>query len=216
MKKVLKMQTRIYYMNVSIFEDEEKFRSAYALMPQYRKEKIDRMKLDKDKRLSLGAGYLLYRALKDLEIGDAEIAHGGKPCLLEHPDVHFNLSHSGEMAMCIMGGETCGCDMEKIREMDLKLSKRFFAASEDAYIRESEDPQDSFFRIWTLKESFMKATGEGFRRPLSSFEMVMRDNIHVKGAPEWFFHELAMNEGYRASCCMRSSDKPELLEIHFE
>ena len=212
------MKDRLYYMDVSVFEDEDFFRKAFDLQPQYRREKIKRMKYGKDMRLSLGAGFLLSWALLDRGIDsyDVAISKEGKPYILDHPEVHFNLSHSGEKAMCIIGDSPCGCDIERIRDIDLKLSKRFFAPSEDEHIRNAEDPKMEFFRTWTMKESFIKATGEGFKRPLSSFEMVMGDRVHVKGEEEWFFHEPDIYGGYSSCCCTRSSEKPELLELSFE
>lgn len=212
------MNDRIYYMDTGVFEDEELFKRAYDLQPQYRKDKIDRMKYDKDRRLSLGAGYLLVRALEEhgIDTSDINVSDEGKPALRGYPDIHFNLSHSGDKAMCIIGSRPCGCDIERKRDIDLKLSERFFAPSEDEYIRNSEEPENSFFRIWTLKESFIKATGEGFKRPLSSFEMAMGDEIRVKGMEEWFFHEVDIYEGYSMSCCTMSAEEPHLIEIVFE
>ena len=61
-------RSRIYGIEVDFLKDTKAFDFWYSKMPSYRKEKTDRIKPESGKRLSLGAGILLYTGLKELGI----------------------------------------------------------------------------------------------------------------------------------------------------
>ena len=62
------MNTRIYIADTAALEDPVLYEGFYAAMPLWRKEKIDALRLQRDKRLSLGAGIALQKALSDIGI----------------------------------------------------------------------------------------------------------------------------------------------------
>ncbi len=90
----------------------------------------------------------------------------GKPKLIHHPDLHFNLAHSHERALIVVcQGAAIGVDLEKVRPLPklLALAKRFFNFSEYesiAALPEALQPE-KFFAYWTCKEAYLKATGTG-------------------------------------------------------
>lgn len=103
---------------------------------------------------------------------------GGKPAL--HPacnpaGVEFNLTHAGALAGVAVGraGSGVGLDAEAAgrapRAGAAALAARHFSAPETAAlaaIAAAEGPDAAnaeFVRLWTLKEAFVKATGEGIR-----------------------------------------------------
>jgi len=106
----------------------------------------------------------------------------GKPELVGPADLPltFNLAHSGRMILCGVEGNVgqkamLGVDIERVRrrERHLALARRFFAPDEVAWL-ESQPPgqqQESFFRIWTLKEAYLKARGTGLALPLKGFSI---------------------------------------------
>jgi len=93
-------------------------------------------------------------------------AEHGKPYLADTPELAFNLSHSGR-AMVIALAWHCqlGVDMEccKPRGGLLGLVDKCFAEEESAYWHELPEAQKTvgFYRFWTRKEAFVKATGRG-------------------------------------------------------
>ncbi len=103
---------------------------------------------------------------------------GGKPHV-ESPAaamLPFNLSHTRGMAVCAVLKQTdrsVGVDVERIdRRTDLALAGRYFAIEENRQLDAEADEdarRELFFRFWTLKEAFVKATGTGLRTPLDSF-----------------------------------------------
>ena len=95
----------------------------------------------------------------------------GKPFLTNNPDIHHNISHSGHYVACAVAYAPVGIDIETIKNVDLKIAERFFAADETSYI--SNGPQaERFFEIWTKKESRIKMEGKGLSKPLESFSVL--------------------------------------------
>jgi len=95
-------------------------------------------------------------------------------------DIEFNVSHTDGMA--ILGftrGRRLGLDIEKLRTdfQTSEIAERFFSAAERAALREL--PLDRrylpFFRIWTRKEAYIKALGEGLSHPLHQFDVSLGD-----------------------------------------
>lgn len=190
------------------------FSSLYARMTQYRKDKINRMVFLKDKRLSLGAGALLDYALILEGVSDREIIYvqNQKPCL-KNSNIRFNLSHSGNMVFCAVSDKDVGCDVEQITDIDMQIAARFFFHEEYAAISacpDSTSRNDLFFRYWTLKESFMKVTGLGFKLNLDDFCIDLRsDGIDVKQSVDsrnYYFKEYTADTGYKFSVC--TTDAP--------
>ena len=123
-----------YVANVEELNNSALFERLYASVPEHRRQRVDRMRFDKDKRLSLGVWGLLQKGLKDWGICDKELTlsygENGKPFLKDYPAVFFNLSHSGERVMCAIADCEVGCDVERIRDTDFKIAKRFFHEEE--------------------------------------------------------------------------------------
>ena len=101
-------------------------------LSEARQEKIEKLRYAADRRLSLGAGLLLDQGLKRFGLRERTEAFGtvenGKPCLLHHPEIQFNLSHSGSMVMAAFASCPVGCDVEKKTESTHGCGKTFFCA----------------------------------------------------------------------------------------
>ncbi len=167
---------KLYSMNVSVYQDDALFRESFRLLSETRKQKVDAFRFRKDKNLCLGAGVLLDRALQVYGLSERVMEYGEtgnkKPVFLNAPEIHFNISHSGEMVILVVSDAPVGCDIEQIGTADLRISRRFFTENEHALLaacRSDGERNDLFFRMWTIKESYMKYTGEGMRLPLSEF-----------------------------------------------
>ncbi len=91
----------------------------------------------------------------------------GKP-VLERPSpprpLAFNLSHSGDVVVAAFAPCTrLGVDLEVPgRDHDaVRLAQRFFTPAEAAAVAAATDPAPVFLHLWTAKEAWMKAVGEG-------------------------------------------------------
>lgn len=88
-----------------------------------------------------------------------------KPALLKG-GVEFNVSHSGHLALLAFSKKAAvGVDVEQIKgeRVVRDLARRVLTANEyDRFMAVPEpDRERTFFQIWALKESVMKALGTG-------------------------------------------------------
>ena len=204
---------KIYFANVQCLEKPSVFEGFFIHMNHIRQQKINRVKQLSDKRLSLGAGILLRYALEkeglDYSKLDFEVSQNEKPIIVSNENdviVYFNLSHSKNMVMCVISDKPVGCDIQENKDYKAGVAQKFFTAEEFEYLEglPKEDRVRAFYRIWSLKESFVKMTGEGINRPFNSFELSLGRNASCKTEPNCIFAEYH-NEfpGYSAACCYR-------------
>ena len=116
----------------------------------------------------------------EIPAGDIEFDYSdhGKPSISEQQNpkhVSFNLSHSGEWILLgVTQHDALGVDIEQRSDRcTLDIAKRFFAPAEVEQLCElpPNQQQGEFFHIWTQKEAFIKAVGEGLSYPLDKFEV---------------------------------------------
>lgn len=100
----------------------------------------------------------------------------GKPCWNGNGTIYFNVSNTDGLVVCAVSDVEIGVDTEKIKEMRFPVMKRCCVAEEINYIKEN---RESFFRIWTLKESYIKMIGEGLHFPLKkvSFSIMEKGDL---------------------------------------
>jgi len=199
---------KIYLMNISELDPNDSKWKNYVSEKRYTKMKSYLQK--KDRALSLGGELLLNRGLQELypdikcPVTCSEDEHG-KPYLPDHPDIYFNISHSEEYAVCAISDVPVGVDIEYCSAIDLDVAGSYFFSREYGYILEKpeSDRIDAFYDLWTLKESYMKATGLGFRLALDAFCIHMGDKITVvqdrQIQPYSFFH--TQHGNYKLAVC---------------
>lgn len=180
---------KVYLLSTEELSNADIFAREYGRMPVYRQEKINKFRFEKDKRLSLAAGILLNRGLQEAGMipkqVEIRLGSNGKPYLAETDNVFFSLSHSGCYAMAAFADTEVGCDIEQITSIDEKIARRFFSAYEVRALESIQDEQERqalFFRYWTLKESYLKLTGEGLAMPLDSFEVHLGEPVTIEPA----------------------------------
>ncbi len=152
---------------------------------------------------------LLRECLKARNIAYSEDFHVekgkyGKPYLAEYPDVKHNISHADGIVACMVSDSECGIDCEKVRKLREGVLRRAFSEREREMIcSAAEEERDLlFFRLWTLKESYIKAIGTGLSYPLKTAEFLLNSrNIHtnIRG---WKFRQYILHDKkYVVSIC---------------
>ena len=185
-------------------------RPLYIHMPK-RMEKADRFRHETGRLHSMGAGFLMREAAGIRDESMLSYGKNGKPFVPGHPG--FNLSHSGGWCVLALAGGTAqiGVDIEEVRTQHLNIAHFLFTDQEQAWI-ESEPGSYAgrFYTLWTLKESVMKATGEGLglMRPSAfcvlPFIRTPGSSITIAGSC-WYGMHIDSPSGSRCGLC---SDRP--------
>lgn len=171
---------KIYAVNTEAFEtvQENSWSEWMDLIDCERRERIGRLKQKKDRVQSIGAGLLLrYSFLQ--QGGTKEQWEGitiqrglsGKPGIVQYPEFCYSLSHSGKWVICGVHSKELGVDIQEMRPWNIRLAKRFFAAEEYERLIHLEEIQrrQSFYKMWTAKESYAKLTGDGIGNGISQY-----------------------------------------------
>ncbi len=129
----------------------------------------------------------------------------GKPFLEE--DIDFNISHSGEKVVCAIGKNVqLGIDIEVIEDVDFDDFENVMTQSQWQFILGSDNPIKSFYSLWTMKESVMKADGRGMSIPLLDI-IIENSNVHYKGKT-WYLNELYFDHDICACLTTNLSNIP--------
>ena len=129
------------------------------------------------KHISEMGGRLLEYAVSRLyRIGVPELSRDkgkyGKPCFRIHPEVRFNISHSGDLVICAVSDFEIGIDIQEKSRMNTdRIAKKIMSPAEHKKYLERSERQDFFYRVWVMKESYVKWTGDGITRELHSLPM---------------------------------------------
>lgn len=147
------------------------------------------------------------------------VGPNGKPAFPEEIDLHFNISHSGQWAVCALASIPVGVDVERMRRVNPGLAERFFSADEVATLRAlpPEMQTAQFIQLWTLKESFLKAIGRGLTRNLNSFSIIQQGNMfEISGDDSVTDYRLKLYDlapDYMLAVCAPSGDFSESVKI---
>ena len=119
--------------------------------------------------LGHGDAYELLGELVTAEYGLADLPpvereENGKPFFPSAPGLHFNLSHSGGLALCGAGGAPLGVDVELVRPRRAGLARHVLSGREYAWFQQQGGDWGAFYTLWTLKEARIKCTGLGLRQ----------------------------------------------------
>jgi 4'-phosphopantetheinyl transferase len=214
-------------------------RSPYAieqlapLLAADEQQRAARFRFEKDRRKFIVARGLLRSILArylDLPPDEIQFAYSqrGKPELANgyaRGKLEFNVSHSHEMALYgIALDRPIGVDLEYVRPIDaVALSQRFFSPSEAATIASltGADQHRCFFRGWTQKEAYLKATGDGLGG-LESVEVAIVEPmglVKIDGdrqrAAEWCAQEIRVNADCDTDYIAALVTKGMQPEIHY-
>ena len=111
---------RTWIADVTSLLEKEKYLQYYKIVPDFRKEKADKIVYQEGKALSVGVWVLYEKMRRTYGLSKNAV---------------FNLSHSGQYVLCsVVDSERqiwhLGCDIEGVKQVRLDVARRFFCASE--------------------------------------------------------------------------------------
>ena len=186
---------------------KEQFEHELSYVSEQRREKVLRFKYASGREQSLRAYRLLQRALKDVYgIEEAPVfreLENGKPVIIGHEDIHFNISHCKNAVACAVSSHPVGIDIEQVKDkVKEELAQYVFCEEELEMLHSADNPAAMFTRLWTMKESFVKLSGIGIEgkdqlRPLLA-------SYHNGDSPYRFLTEECLEHSWVMSvCCLK-------------
>lgn len=158
--------------------------------------------ISKEDKIRTLIGEILARTIASEEVGirNKHIIFDknqyGKPYLKNYSKFNFNISHSGDFVVCAIDDKSVGIDIEQVKHIGYEgIAESFFSTSEiegiyqkDLYRRLRE-----FYRIWTLKESYIKCCGQGLSIPLKSFSISIDTSDKIRAVIDNKYSEHTFN-----------------------
>lgn len=152
----------------------------------------------------------------------------GKPFLVGHERLAFNMSHSGDLALyAFAAAGPVGVDIERVApdiEHDLIAEHAFSAAERQALRGLPRDVRpEAFTNCWARKEAYIKATGHGVSRGLDHFDVtlapgepasLLADRLEADAIEQWRMIALDPRPGYVGALVVGSAvDDVVLLRV---
>lgn len=189
-----------------------------ALLADDERTRADRFLASRVRERFIVARAILRRLLAAYVRGDPTAlcfgyAARGKPYLLDDSELCFNLSHAQDTALiAIASRREIGIDIEAtMRDVDfLGVARKAFSPDEIARLTAlaPEERQAAFFRIWTRKEAYVKASGDGFGYPTRAFSVshvpgdedaLLADEHQAAAHLDWRITDVVAPEGFCAA-----------------
>lgn len=123
-----------------------------------------------------------FAELFSLEFDETKIKRTsfGKPYYEGEADIYFNISHCPSAVAVAVSRNPVGIDVEGVRKIKYGTVKKCCSAEEMEYVLGEKDKNLSdeatkrFLQVWTLKESYVKMTGEGLRMSVDTIRFNMK------------------------------------------
>ncbi|MBE5872559.1 MAG: 4'-phosphopantetheinyl transferase superfamily protein [Lachnospiraceae bacterium] len=153
-------------------EDPGFYQSIYDRLSGIRRKKADDLKMFHARCQSVAAGWLITRFVREYAQGKTCISMAerkGEQNAKTDETVYYNLSHSGELAACAVAQFPVGIDIEQVRKCRMSVARRCFDECDCILLEQAEgktEQAELFTKLWTIKESEAKLTGEGLARIL--------------------------------------------------
>lgn len=154
---------------------EEDMRKALFLLPKERRLRTERIRHLKDRKLSVLSCLLLFYGLRReygiSRLPEFDYGEHGKPHFRDYPYIHFNFSHCRQGAACIIADREAGIDMQDVRPFKRLTAERVCSERELEKLINSENPEEEFAKLWSMKECMGKLLGTGINGDFKSYEL---------------------------------------------
>ncbi len=219
-------QDEVHVWRIGLETPAAEFAKMLHVLSQDERARADRFHFEADRRrVVIGRGYLrlLIAEIVRLPADQLQFAYNdfGKPELasVEPRALQFSVSHSGELILiAITVGRDVGVDVERIRtDFDVEeVAERFFSDREHETLRslDGHAKTEAFFKLWTLKEAYLKAKGTGLSAALNQFDVLCANETaptltvthsDPDEAGEWTLRPLSVPAGYAAALAARGA-----------
>ena len=106
-----------------------------------------------------------------------EYGPNGKPGIVGHPAIHFNLTHCGEAVICVTDDSPIGVDIESVKAYDEDVARYAMNDDELRQIHQAPRPDVAFTRQWTRKEAVLKRSGQGLTNQAALRDLLLANSF---------------------------------------
>lgn len=135
---------------------------------------------------------------------------GGKPFFPERENLHFNLSHSGSLALCALDCAPVGADIQVVKQWRPALPRRVCSEAELEWLERQASLWPAFTLLWTLKESRAKESGQGLTSSIRGIRVPFPAEGPVQMDGLWF--HTYTGPGWAAAVCGHSKPPEKMLK----
>ena len=205
------MRTEIYIIDSQSPEVADRLKNPDSFSA-YRAKRIMSARQGQTRLLLVSAGIAVEAGVRYFGLAEKDLVFGttghGKPFVEGHPEIIFNISHSGrycaaafvhpDEAFSTEGnagtypGEdySVGIDVEQIDRMNERIAS---VALNDKGFADS-DPQKDMCRRWTAREAFVKCIGTGLSSIREDFHFEKTPSGHIRLCQEIYDGEFILME----------------------
>jgi len=134
----------------------------------------------------------------------------GKPGLKKERNIKLSISHCEGAVAVLIADHEVGIDVERVRKFEREAARRVLTEKEwNVLSLVNENPDELFFRYWTLKESYIKALGTGLTYPLKNISFTIENDKIQSNKPWAKFYVVTNCEEYIISVCHLHSNGHE-------
>ena len=147
------------------------------LLPEFRRKKALSYRNLLDRKLSAISYLLLMYGLYDcFGITEFRLRYGahGKPYLLGTEHVFFNLSHCASGCVCGISDREIGVDIQDLVAFDETTAEFVCTPEELRRLHLSQNRDELFTKLWCMKESIVKLSGEGISEDFKKIDTLQR------------------------------------------
>ena len=198
--------------NINQDIEDNKIEEFLKLISKEKLDKINRYRFREDYLRSLYGDILVrFEIIKQLGIANSDIKFTlnkyGKPYIEGYNNLFFNISHSEDWVICAISDEEVGVDIEKIEKAPVEVAEHYFHSREYKLIRSkaSEEVDEYFYKMWTLKESYIKWIGKGLSKQLDSFSINedINNEFYIEENKELRLNQCKFDKDYIISLCCK-------------
>ncbi|MBT2645239.1 4'-phosphopantetheinyl transferase superfamily protein [Bacillus sp. ISL-34] len=227
---------KIIALKLPINLNETTYEEMLNLLPEQRQLSIHKLQKKNDKYRSLFGELSAKWFISDILKEPFQNIHfildkNGKPNLVGGR-LHFNISHSGDWVVVGIHNDPIGVDIEEVKNFNIhEITKSTFSSKELKYLYKSPKAKqiEIFFKMWTLKESWLKCIGSGFfvspntfsilngsnqyslEIPTEEFSKLKTLGLKIEDASNYLFKLYHLSPRYPLSVCINNRN-----ENHFE
>ncbi len=204
----------LWFFNIDDFPDE-KVQHFLSVFPLELEKKINRFKSIEDKKSRLIARLLVQKYFIDTNgswdwnLWKTNLNH--KPYI--ENGTYFNISHSGKIVIVAFSNKSeIGVDIEEIKAIDIIGISNNFHIDEIQHLKKNNYNTDLFYSIWTKKEAFLKAKGDGILFGINDLSILKDIVINNK---KWYIDNVDFCFGYKCAVCTEFKAKINIKQIDY-